>query len=495
MIDASQPQSPGWWLNRLSTRLRLQLAGMNLLESYYIGEHPLPRGDRDRARIYRDFQRRARSNYTGLVVESVKERLHVDGFRAGGTATDTQDKDAWRIWQANSLDSDSGMVHQQALTMGRSYVIVGADPQAKDSDPGTPVITAEDPRQVIHEASPVNRRRLLAALKIYDDELAGNQAAVLYLPDDIWYFKGPRIGTGTSWTAGIDPRAWYFDTTDDTPDGSASNPLGVVPVVPFYNRPRLRPNGYKTMGEFEDVTDVQDRINGDTLDRLVIARMQAYRQRFVSGMEVEKDSAGQPIRPFDPDVTSLWIATDHETKFGDFSESDLKGILEATSGDVTHLAAITRTPPQYLLGQMANLSGDALEAAQSGLISKVQERQLHYGESWEQTMRLASMYTRGPDVPPDAEVVWADPTQRSLVDLSQAGVALQTAGVPWRTRMEWMGFSPTDIERMAAEQIQDALRARMLTPVPSIVTETVKADATGPPAPAPTGPAPTGQEG
>lgn len=475
MIDTTQG-SPGWWLIRLAQRLRADLPRMNLLQNYYIGQHPLPRGERTRARLYRDFQRRARSNYTGLVVESVAERLHVDGFRAGGSGTDAMDTAAWQIWQANHLDSDSGMVHQQALTMGRSYVIIGAPAEPG----GLPVITAEDPRQVAHEASPTNRRELVAALKIYLDDVAAQWCAVVYLPDVIAYFTAPAPAAKNipSWQSSqIQAQQWFPDETvevvdDELPAGMIPNPIGIVPVVGFYNRPMTNLGGISVLGEFEDVIDIQDRINGIILDRLVITRMQAYRQRYMTGVDIETDEAGTPKRPFDPDVESLWVGVDEATKFGDFAETDITPILTATTGDVTHLAAITRTPPQYLLGQLANLSGDALEAAQAGLVSKIQERMIHFGESWEQVIRVASMWSGDTPTPEDAEVVWADPTQRGLADLANAAVALQTAGVPWRSRMTALGYSPSDITRMEAELEQDALRARTMTSPPDQVTLT-----------------------
>ena len=51
------------------------------------------------------------------------------------------DAEAWRIWQANSLDADHMLVDRATLTMGRSAMMVGpVDPEI-----GAPLITAEDP--------------------------------------------------------------------------------------------------------------------------------------------------------------------------------------------------------------------------------------------------------------------------------------------------------------------------------------------------------------
>src|SRR5436305_6710843 len=99
--------------------------------------------------------------------------------------------------------------------MSRSYVIV-----CKDAN-GEPLVTGEDPRQVIHESSPTNRREVLAALKTWRDDIVKRQKAVLYLPDTVHYFVTTRNITPEStqdqvWT----PTSWEIDTSDlDFPDG------------------------------------------------------------------------------------------------------------------------------------------------------------------------------------------------------------------------------------------------------------------------------------
>jgi hypothetical protein len=130
---------------------------------------------------------------------------------------------------------------------------------------------------------------------------------------------------------------------------------------------------------------------------------------------------------------------------------------------VQHLAAITRTPPHYLLGAMVNISGDALAAAETGLTSKVTERSAEFGESWETVYQLAGM-VQGKTVPDDCEVLWADPQFRTLMEMAAANVQLVTAGVPWRTRMSLLPFTPSQIDRMSSERAADAMLNSILSP-------------------------------
>jgi hypothetical protein len=467
--DAKTAGSPGWWLLRLGAALKRDQPRLDMLSAYHSGNHPMPYGNRKMREAYRRLQKQARSNYTGLVAETVLERIKVLGFRSGtvsGPSTastmtgvptaaavaDQTDSTAWQWWQRNRMDANSGLVHRAAIVMSRAYVIVGEDPK----NPGQPLVTGEDPRQVIHESDPTDRYRVRAALKCWRDPVQACDLAVLYLPDTVHYFRSTTnmADDQNPWQAA----KWTVDTTDDdAPDGVAVNTFGEVPVVPFLNRPDLDGNA---IGEFEDVLDVQDRINTVVLDRLVVSAMQAYRQRWAKGVDVT-DENGNPQANFDPGADLVWIVADENAAFGDFASVDLTPILKATESDVTHLAAITRTPPHYLLGAIVNASGEALGVAETGLVSKIIEREQEYGESWESVYRLAAK-VQGREIPPDCEVIWRDPQFRTLTELAQANVMLMNAGVPWRTRMEMLGASPTQIDRMEIQRAHDAMMSSSL---------------------------------
>ena len=218
------------------------------------------------------------------------------------------------------------------------------------------------------------------------------------------------------------------------------------------NRPDLKGNG---QGEFEGVLDIQDRINNQILDRLVIAKMQAYRQRWATGVDTT-DEKGRQTEPFVPGADLLWSVPNDDAKFGDFAQADITPLLAAVRDDVQDMASISKTPPHYLLSSIINASGDALKAAETGLVSKVLDDQVEFGESWETVNRLAGRYT-GRDVPEDAEVVWKDPESRTLAELASANTQLKAADVPWRPRMRLLGFSPSEIDRMEAERTADAM--------------------------------------
>lgn len=441
-IEDMGPGSPGRLFKRLGLELASRQPRYDLLDRYATGDHPLPEGH-DRCRdAYRKFQRKARNNYTGLAVEAVAERLRLAGFRTGASGSEVSDSDAWNIWQANWLDADSKLIHRAALTFGESYVIVGP-PQPGSS---YPTITPEDPRQVIVEYDPLHRRTARAALKMWHDDAENVSMAFLYLPDVILTAVSERHDRQST----FNPNVW------DWVGEPVANPIGIVPIVRFAGRPSLDGT---SLGEFEDVIDVQDRMNNSVLDRLVIAKMQAYRQRWVKGLVTEDEDGNKLPFPFKPGSDLVWTVEDEDVQFGEFGQADMTPIMASIRDDIKDFAALTRTPPHYLMGEIVNASGGALKQAETGLISKVAERQVHYGESWEQVMFLAFTYlgdeARANTV--DMEVIWADTESRSLAELSDAVLKQQQVGVPFRTLAAMLGYSPQAIDRMVSEQAEQQL--------------------------------------
>ncbi|MGI5404114.1 phage portal protein [Streptomyces sp. CA-135486] len=470
-IDASQVESPGWWLQRLGKQLLDErddsrdsdgevTPGLDTLKNYAEGKPPLPTVPGVDPREVAEWMKDARTNWTSLVVDSPVERMGVDGFRfgkaKGGKSAKTADEDANRIWQENSMDADSDLVHYGALSQRRAFVLV------EEGDDGRPVLTHETPRQVAVEHEQGNRRRLAAGLKMWRDDWTGNTRATLWTPGTIYDFttKSDRpLFSGR--VASL--RQWEALQLPNSPDGSRANPLGAVPLVPFINRRNRRPEGF---AEHEDVLSVQNRINLSLINLIAAMKYGAFRQRWAAGLEVDEDPVtGAKITPFQLDIRKLWTTADAEVKFGEFAATDLMPYVRAVEAAVQDLAAISRTPPHYLIGAVVNVSGDALKAAETGLVAKVRDRQRNFGESWEAVMRLAFRVLGDEQraTAYDAETVWRDPESRSISELADAAVKKASAGVPWRQRMEDMGYTPAEIARMEVDRAADALNATPAT--------------------------------
>lgn len=461
MAQQHPVESPEWWLDRLYGELAERRRYAEIMRLYYDGDPPVAAIAEKAREAFRRLLRQARLNVAGLVVDATTERIQVNGIRLGDA--ETGDGNAWRIWQGNNLDADSDLLITEAVKVSRSFALVAPNPR----DPSLPLVTPEDMTQAIVAYRPGNRRERAAGLKTWLDDWTGRLMATLYLPNALCKFDAPVPQTGDV----LRPR-WVRREVQGEP-WPAPNLLGEVSLIELRNRPTLLGGAYS---ELHDVLDVQDRINKTLIDRLMAQEFSAYRQRWMTGYEVPTDESGQPIEPFKAAVDRLWIIEDGDVKLGEFSQTDLGPYLAAVEADIQHMAARTRTPSQYLLGTMANVSGDALKAAESGLVSKVKQRQRPIGEGIEEVMRLA-LRAAGDTRPTEKlEVIWHNPEFRTEGELVDALVKMSGLGVPREALWERWGASQTEIARWrllqqdAAARVMGGDLAALLGPKPQMTT-------------------------
>lgn len=447
---AETPGSPQWWLKRLERDLAIRAKTIARWNAYYEGDHELAFAtERFKAAFGGQFRELA-DNWMALVVDSVEERLNVEGFRFG---TDTADGDAWYMWQANNLDGESGLGHLEALATGTAYVLV--DPTGESGTlaaKAVPLVTVEDPTQVIHATDPANRRVRPAALKRWRDDIDNRDLAVLYLPDTVFHLERKR---------------GKWDTLEEVP-----NPLGVVPVVPLENRTRLLGEG---VAEHRNVIPLQDAVNKLLADMIIASEFAAFFQRWATGIDIPEDPVtGKAVAPFDVGLDKLLVDSDPDARFGAFPASDLSNYVKAIELGIQHIASQSRTPPHYLLGSMGTWpSGESLRATETGLVAKVRRRMRSFEDSWEEVVRLC-FKARGDsraDIV-DAETVWRDPESRTESEHIDALSKLQALQVPVAQLWEDAGYSPQQIARFRTMSAEDLLQ--------QAITATTQTEATTP---------------
>jgi hypothetical protein len=128
---------------------------------------------------------------------------------------------------------------------------------------------------------------------------------------------------------------------------------------------------------------------------------------------------------------------------------------------IKDFSALTQTPPNFLLGQMANLSADALNAAEKSFRRKVGEYQRLFGEAWERVLRIG-MILEGRSERDDAEhseILWRDFENAALSQTADALAKLSDGtgvGIPKRGLWEMVpGVTPLQIakwNRLADQQ-------------------------------------------
>ncbi|MEW2415298.1 phage portal protein [Streptomyces sp. NPDC046866] len=434
MLQPPAVQSPEWWRDRLYAALCKRTAETNVFDAYYECEHPLPFLHEKARDPFRRLLRMSRANYMELVVDALVGRLEVAGFQSD--AEGDADDQAWALWQDNNLDGGSQLGFLEAAIRGTSYLMVS--PKGD-----TYRITPEHPTQVITESVPGSPGDLAAALKLWIDDWTGRLCCTVYLPGNVYKFDAPEPKAGGK-------PVWVRREVAGEKWGG-ENVLGQVPFGELSNRPRMLKPG---ASELRSVTGIQDRINKTIADRMMTQEFAAFPQKWVTGMEIPQDENGQDIEPFDVAVNKILIAEENGAKFGQFAAADLTGYLKGKEADVHDIAAITSTPPHYLLGSMVNLSAEALKAAEAGLIHKIYQRRRFLEEGLERTMRLAGIASS------QARIVWKSPEWRTEGELVDALVKMSTLGVPREVLWERWGATPQEIERwrrLNEESLQRAM--------------------------------------
>jgi hypothetical protein len=205
-------------------------------------------------------------------------------------------------------------------------------------------------------------------------------------------------------------------------------------------------------GQVAPLMPIQDQIDLTTFGLQVAQHYGAFRQRYIIGWIAEseqqllKASAGH-VWTFDEDAK--------EMKVGEFAQTDVDGYIKSREASLRHAATLSQTPVHELIGEMVNLSAEALAAAEKGHERKMDERQTLVGESHEQEFWLVGRYL-GIDVPEDAQVTWRDTSARAFAaTVDGLGKLTQMLGIPPQELWERVpGATQQDVQRWKAAAAQ-----------------------------------------
>lgn len=401
-------------------------------------------------------------NWCAPVANSPAERLRVDGFRLDDDpAVSDAERTLWRDWQVNDMEAQSSQGFLHSIITGRSFVLVWGDENDE------PVATWERADQVIVGYDPERPGRRVAALKTWVDD--GTEYATLYAPGEIWKFER-KVNESTSGLVVplTDQSGWKLREIRDEPNPQP-NPLGVVPVVEFPNRPML---GAEPLSEIAGTMAMQDAINLLWAYLFSAADFASMPARVVMGQEPPKipilDENGQKVGEREVDLKKLaqdrilWL-TGQNTKIGQWDAAKLDVFTNTIEVAVTHVAAQTRTPPHYLiLGKgMVNVNAEGMRAAEIGLVMKVKEEQTFFTPPIRELFRLCALVRDNRELAEQARrgvVQWRDAENRSEAQLVDALIKLQAIGFPFAWLAERYGLSQTEIARIMAMRESELAR-------------------------------------
>ncbi|MFE6494131.1 phage portal protein [Streptomyces sp. NPDC057748] len=404
---------------------------LDKLDDYDKGKHAPPYMPPTADAEYKLLAERAVTNWVPLLVKTPAQALAVENYRHPGASDGTAPE--WAEWQRNRMDARQNAVHRAALVYGQSFVVVVPD-------------RVEKSRPAIRGVSP---RRMWAG---YEDPAADE------FP--VWAFemeKAPEAGKTVPAKLYDDTYVYELKVGGVTPEVIRrwKHNMGVCPVVRF--TPDIDLEGRVT-GIVEPIIPIQDRVNQSVFDLLVAQTFGSFKVRTIAGMAppIELDADGNPVldgngrpkaKPITADAARFLVAKDADTRFGTLDETPLDGFIASIELATRHLAAVTQTPPHYLLGSLINLSAEALAAAEAAKTRFDDELKHTFGESWEAVFRLMAR-VMGLDEDDSAQVAWKDVQSRSMAQtLDALGKAAQMLQVP--VEILWTkipGFTAADIE-------------------------------------------------
>lgn len=463
-----------------------------MLRSYVDGNSPLPEMTRETRQSWQSFQRRSRTNWGELIVDSVVDRLVPQGVTVGGENDSPKAKQAQKIWRYNRMNGVFKEWVRYGMVFGQSYLTVWSG-QGTGNGNNT-IITADSPETMIVVTDPLQHWKPMAALRVWRNQDEATDYAIVWTPYAWQQFTRPtytRIELKvipSKWLVNLAEGAW---TPDGQPGGTSNGLPQPIPVVVYNN-----PGGH---GDYETHLDLINRINAEVLERLVIQAMQAFRQRAITGgMLPERDEDGNVIQweqVFAPAPGALWNLPEG-LDLWESTPVDLTGILASAKEDIRTLAAVTRTPLPLLMPDNSNQSAEGAKATEAGHLFRCIDRLTEAKHGVEHCMTLACNLD-GAKLDEDDDVVevsFADPQLVTLSEKYAAALAAHNAGESTKSiQRNVLGYSPAQIEQDAIDRAHEALLAAAMPPIPTQVVERLQGQAPGT-APMETGPAPHGQQ-
>lgn len=423
---------------------RSELADFEELRRWAVGSAGTPDAPRGAEPEIRHLAQVAKRNVIGMVIDTFAQNLSVVGYRS---AQEVQDAEGWDLWQRARMDARQGEVHRPAITYGLSYLVLR--PLVED---GAVEWLPRSPRQLValythDDVSPWPE----CAMEVWTETVGAMKLLRGALIDEEFVYPvdlGPvrdvhRTKTASlsriAAVAGIDVEAAYRHRA--TYDGRP-----VCPVVRFVNSGDADSG---PIGEVEPLIGSQRALNEVNFDRHIVSRFGAFPQKVITGW------SAAPAAVLKASAARVWAFDDPDVKATTMQAAAVEPYNAVLDEIVQHMAQVAQISPTQIAGKMANLSAEALWAAEAAQQRKLDAKRRAFGESWELALHLAVETDGRSRTTHGAEVVWRDTEARSFGSIVDGVAKLASAGVPIDLLMPL-------IPGMTQQQVQ-AIRSRLGT--------------------------------
>jgi hypothetical protein len=468
------PGSPEWWFKRLACSLRDRREGraggrtwsrkldkpcrippgLETLHDYYVGDPPLTGYADGWGDAFRIVARMGRLNMAENICNAKTNRMHLRGFRTSAANDDLGDQRAREIMRATEYAIVAGEVHDMMAWARVGYVMVTPPID------GMVTISAKDPRQTITIHDPQTGKPL-AGLTMFRDDWDYAHVAHMYLVD-------PDTGETLHFPLRKESRSALVYGSKKFADGwELTDTVAVLPrfpIIPFNNR--------GGRGEFEYHLDTIDRINDQVMDKLVIAKVQAFRQMAIKGLpdKVVKIVDGKPVEveidysnAFEAAPGSLWQLP-KDAELWESTPTDMGPLRLSIKDDLMDLGVATGTSLPSIAPDMTQGSAAGAISQKEAELGATDQMILRAGVSHAKVLSVAFEFMDDPNRAKIAglEPMWA-PTERfSITDMASADHNAGSLPKAEKWTRIWQ-VDPADVQRLRLLEGADLLT----TPAPA----------------------------
>lgn len=422
-----------------------------LCDDYYHGKHRLTFATEKFKNTFGALFEAMCENLCKPVVDVIADRLQIEGFapantKANATAVSPVTAKTQEIWRMNRMDMRAGQILKDALRMGDSYVIVWPDSENNEA----PTIYPNRAGSVVVAYHSDKIGYITQAAKVWNVVIDGTKRIRLnlYFTDRIEKY----ITIGMSDTLPLNALS-FTPWEVDSEAWPLPNPYDKVPVFHFANNAAV---GALGRSELDDLIPLNDALNKSLADMLVAMEFVAFPQRYATGLQVDVDeTTGQAIAPFKAGVDRLWTVENDTTKFGEFAQANLTGFIDVQNSLRAAISRVSGLPLHYfMLDKGGWPSGEALKTASERLTSKVLDRQVAFGNVFEDMMRFCLQIQGQSDV--ELTTLWKDTAPRlGDTETWQAALLQEQAGVSTDLVLMERGYTQEQIEEMKAARDAD----------------------------------------
>ncbi|MGJ9505397.1 phage portal protein [Actinotignum schaalii] len=325
--------------------------------------------------------------WPSVTVEAITERSEVKNLI--DRESDESSEGANKLFEFNSMDSQTVMFIRDKLIYGRAFFVVGPP----DTPGGLPVVTVESPLSMAVRIDP-RTRRITAALKIWmdrTDPVIATRGVTLYLPDRtcVLSVKGGK---------------WVLLDED-------VHNLGRVPVVMAVNRQRT--------GDWDGLSEMKDIVPVTAAAVRALTGLQyglettALPRKYVLGATPEdfQDPAGNPLSQWESYMTSVWALSNEKAKVGTLAGADMSAFREALDLYGRLASSVTGFPSSYF-GNVTSIpqAEGAIRAAEARLVKTVERSNAEVGKAISWVVDIATRMIDGEwPVGNSVRVEWQDP--------------------------------------------------------------------------------------